>query len=246
MHTKEILQSQLKNLDLVSTDTVMLHCSLRAIGAVKDGANGIINAFCEYLSDGLFVVPAFTWDTVNAKNPIFDVNSEVTPSLGILPQVFAKCDGVKRSLHPTHSLCAFGRSAKEFVSGEENVDVPCARNGCYGKLLDLNAQIILAGVTFERCTFLHATEDWQGVPNYLTSHHQPLKIKTHDGTIINRPMRRHASSSSDNYDRLLPHLKSANVLTEGKLGNADCLVVSTKDLNRVASKVLSDNISFFK
>jgi len=246
MHTKTVLKNQLKNLNIEHNDTVMLHCSLRAIGKTENGADDVIDAFCEYLSSGLFIVPAFTWDTVNAEQPLFDVNGDVTESLGVLPQIFSKRKGVLRSLHPTHSLSAFGKAVAGFAAGEENVDVPCARDGCYGKLLDLNAKIILAGVTLNRCTFLHGTEDWMGVPGYLTDYHQPLQIKKHDGTIINRPMRRHANSSSDNYDRILPHLKSQSAITFGKFGNADCMVISTQNLNTIASEVLAKDINFFR
>lgn len=246
MHTKEFLHNQLKNLGIARDDVVMFHSSLRAIGKTENGADGVIDALCEYLSDGLLVVPAYNWDTVNAENPLFDVKGDVTPSLGVLPRVFAKREGVQRSLHPTHSLCAYGKKAVDFVAYEERVDVPCARNGCFGKLLDLNAKIILAGVTFERCSFLHLTEAEAGVPNYHTGHYQDLQIKMHDGTIINRPMFRHDRSCSDLYDRIMPYVKNAKIATFGKFGDANCIVVSTYDLNRVASEVLAENIEFFR
>ena len=37
-------------------DTVLIHISLKSVGEVADGADGLIDAFCEYLTDGLFLV----------------------------------------------------------------------------------------------------------------------------------------------------------------------------------------------
>ena len=75
MYNKEELKRQMAEMGLKSTDTVLIHISLKAVGETENGADGIIDAFCEYLSDGLFLVPTHTLDSVNAKNPVFDVRT---------------------------------------------------------------------------------------------------------------------------------------------------------------------------
>ena len=84
MHTKEYLKSQLLEMGLKPTDTVMIHTSLRAVGKTENGADGVIDAFCEVLSDGLFLVPTHTWNSVHKNQPVFDVNKTV-PCIGALP-----------------------------------------------------------------------------------------------------------------------------------------------------------------
>lgn len=97
-------------------DKVTVHCSLKAIGEIEGGADGLIDAFKEYLCDGLFIVPTHTWDEVDSRHPFYDVKKSV-PCIGVLAKVAAfRPDGV-RSLHPTHSVAAFGKNAAEYVRG---------------------------------------------------------------------------------------------------------------------------------
>ena len=53
MFTKAELKEQLRQMGVKSSDTVLIHTSLHAMGPVEGGADGVIDAFCEYLQDGL-------------------------------------------------------------------------------------------------------------------------------------------------------------------------------------------------
>ena len=117
MITKHDIFTFLKDAGIKPYDIVTIHCSLRAIGEIENGADGLIDAFCEYLHDGLFIVPTHTWNKVWKELPHYDVRSTV-PDIGTLAEVAAfRKDGV-RSLHPTHSVAVFGKGAAEFVRGE--------------------------------------------------------------------------------------------------------------------------------
>ena len=56
MFTKTELKAQLMQMGIVSTDTVVIHTSIKAIGQVEDGPDGVIDTFCEYLDNGEAVV----------------------------------------------------------------------------------------------------------------------------------------------------------------------------------------------
>lgn len=104
-------------------DTLLVHSSMKAIGPVEGGADAVLDAFSEYLAEGLLVLPTHTWAQINAEYNIFDVENE--PScVGLLTNLFRKRPGVVRSWHPTHSVAALGRDAREFASGEEQFDTP--------------------------------------------------------------------------------------------------------------------------
>lgn len=60
MYTKEELKLQLQRMNIQKDDTILIHTSMKAIGPVENGADGVIDAFCEYLEDGLFLVPTHT------------------------------------------------------------------------------------------------------------------------------------------------------------------------------------------
>ena len=148
------------------TDTVLVHISFRSLGGVEGGCDGFIDAMCEYLSDGLFLVPTHTWANVTAESPVFDVRSTV-PCIGALPSVAAfRADGV-RSLHPTHSLVAFGSRAREFVQGEERATTPCPVGFAWSRLYDERAKILLIGVGLNRNTYIHAIDECIDLPDRL-------------------------------------------------------------------------------
>ena len=110
IYSKEMLKEQIKAMGILPSDTVLIHTSMRAVGEVEGGADGLIDAFQDYLQDGLFLVPTHTWANVNRDNPQYDVRSAV-PCIGTLPRVAAfRPDGI-RSLHPTHSIWATGKNA---------------------------------------------------------------------------------------------------------------------------------------
>ena len=114
MVTKQDIIAFLKEMGFRPDDTVTIHAALRQVGPIENGADGLIDALTEYLSEGLLLVPTHTWANVNPENPHFDVRSTV-PCIGTLAKVAAfRKDGI-RSLHPTHSMAAFGKNARAYI-----------------------------------------------------------------------------------------------------------------------------------
>ena len=179
MYTKEELIRQIREMGIASTDTVLVHTSLRAIGEIEGGADGLIDAFREVLSEGLFLVPTHTWATVNQPPHIYDVNA--TPScIGTLPNVAAfRKDGI-RSLHPTHSIWGCGKKAEAFLRGEENARTPATPGGAWSRLAEVKAKILLIGVGLDKNTFIHAVEEMANIPDRLKQ--EPYEAPSSTGT----------------------------------------------------------------
>ncbi|MEI3006279.1 MAG: AAC(3) family N-acetyltransferase [Victivallales bacterium] len=109
------------------SDTLLVHSSMKSIGAVDGGADTVLDALMDYFREkGLLVFPTLTYG-LNPSNPVFYVNE--TPSqVGLLSDLFWRRPGVLRSLHPTHSVAAWGHDAAEFIAGHEDVQHPlCER-----------------------------------------------------------------------------------------------------------------------
>ena len=166
MLTKNDIHKFLSDSGIEPSDTVLVHTSFRSLGGVEGGCDGFIDAMCEYLTEGLFLVPTHTWANVSAESPVFDVRS--TPAcIGALPNTaIGRADGV-RSLHPTHSLVAFGSRAREFVHGEERATTPCAVGFAWSRLYDERAKILLIGVGLNRNTYIHAIDERIDLPDRL-------------------------------------------------------------------------------
>ena len=223
--TKQDILDFLKDAGIRPWDKVTIHCSLRAIGKIEDGADGLIDAFCEYLKDGLFIVPTHTWDKVWRESPYYDVRSTV-PDIGTLAEVAAfRKDGV-RSLHPTHSVTAFGRDAAQYVQGEEKCASPAPPGSCLSRLCEENGKVLLIGVGHERNTYLHSVDERLGIPDRLNPNPFEITIVSYDGTILKSPpFHSHFTAASDRcVSEYYPNYKAAfehtGAVTYSRLGNA--------------------------
>lgn len=227
MYTKENLREHITRLGVRPQDTLLVHSSMKALGPVAGGADAVLDAFSEVLAAGLLVLPTHTWSQINKENPTFDVLNE--PScVGILTNLFRKRPGVLRSWHPTHSVAALGQDASDFIQGEEKIDSPCPRHGCWGKLYDRKAKILFLGAELSRNTVIHGVEEWANLRNRISTWYEELKILTPDGRLLERPMRRHAAPISDisqNYSKLAAPLFARGIAREGKIGDAHSILI---------------------
>ena len=238
--SKKTLFSQLEQAGIRRDDTVLIHSSMKSFGYYESGVKGLIEDLTAYLSDGLLLIPAHTWATVGRRNPVFDVINAV-PCTGLLSRTAVKAaaegKGV-RSLHPTHSIVAFGKNAADFIAGEEKTSSPMPRNGCYGKLIDKNAAILLVGVNNNSNTFFHCLEEIAGVPCRLSSKTSPFidyDAKTglafpHPMTTIGCPYDKDVSKHFSELDDILT---AAGAQKNCVLGNAPTVLVRAGDASKV-------------
>ena len=239
MFTKEDLKKQLKEMGVQPDDTVLIHTSLKAVGPVEGGAEAFIDAFCEYLSEGLFVVPTHTWDSVTADNPFFDVRTAV-PCIGTVPKIAAqRTDGV-RSLHPTHSVWAHGAEADSYIENEENAGSPGAPGFCWDKIAERGGKILLIGVLHNRDTFIHAVDEYAGVENRLG---EPFAVTITDrnGQEMQKFFRPHKCSRTNDVSQFYVNFEKPLVelgaQTFGKLGNAEVRVVDAKMTREIITRM---------
>ena len=227
MITKQDIFAFLQNAGIQHSDKVTVHCSLRSIGKIENGADGLIDAFCEYLSDGLFIVPTHTWNKVCRKT---------VPDIGTLAEVAAfRRDGV-RSLHPTHSVAVFGRQASEYIKGEEKCASPAPPGSCISRLYEENGKVLLIGVGHERNTYLHSVDERLGIPDRLNPDTFEITILDHNGnTLKSPPFHTHFTAASDQcVSEYYPNYKAAfeytGAVTCCGLGNAAVYVCDCRKM----------------
>ena len=122
-YTKQDLQQDLAAMGLTGTETILIHSSMKSIGAVEGGADTVLDALMEFFAEGLLLLPTHTWRSIDRGNPVFDVRRSPC-CVGILPELFRQRPGVVRSLHPTHSMAACGRGAAAYLAGELENNTP--------------------------------------------------------------------------------------------------------------------------
>lgn len=225
----------LKSAGIKPNDTVLIHTSMRSLGEVEGGCDGLIDAFKSYLEDGLFIVPTHTWANVGPQNPVYDPQKSL-PCIGALPAVAAfRADGV-RSLHPTHSVTAFGKRAAEFVNGEESATSPCFIGGVWSRLYDEDAKILLIGVGLDRNTYIHAIDEILDLPGRLT-HPFPLTVIDYEGREHTLSFSAHGCTGSRNFENYRAPLEALSVMKSATLGTATVGIVNARGATHVISKL---------
>lgn len=254
MYTKENLIKCIEEMNINPKGTVMIHSSMKSIGEVNGGVDTVLDAWSEYMKDGLLVFPTHTWKDIPSQKKTYNVTTE--PScVGILGNVFRQRENVLRSLHPTHSVAALGKDAEGFVQGEENILTPCGRNGVYGKLLDRNSQIVFIGCEMSRNTYIHGVEEWNNVPDRIAQTPIELTIIDYDGKEI--PYSRYGHQCleakalgddfdvSENYKYLETPFKQHGAVTYGQFGDAKCRIGDAKKMYDITSMILRKSPNIF-
>lgn len=257
INTRESLIADLKRSGINPHGTLLVHSSVKSVGKCEDKGNTIIDAFIEFMQDGLLLFPTHTWDAVTSdgfdengvpigENNVYDPVNMVS-CVGILSNIFLKRDGVMRSLHPTHSVAAIGRDAKDFIAGEEFTRSPCPRNGCYGKLYDRKAQILFMGCDLSKNTYLHAVEEWNNIPNRLTEKPQEIFIRLNDQQIL-CPQRRHyfdGGDVSENYIKAERLFIEKGAAVYCKIGSAHSVLCDAVKMADLIGDKLKENPNLF-
>lgn len=247
-YTKQHLKADLAAMGLTGTETILIHSSMRSIGPVEGGADTVLDALMEYFADGLLLLPTHTWRFIDSGSPVFDVRTSPC-CVGILPELFRQRPGVVRSLHPTHSLAAYGKNAEAYLAGELETNTPCAPGGCYDRLRTVNGKILLLGVTHARNTFLHSVEEVLNVPHRLTD--QPLQLTVIDqqGEAHTAYMRRHFNADqphiSEDFVKLTQAYLDCNAARNTTFGDASCILCDADRLFQVTRHVLAPNPEAF-
>lgn len=242
MVTQQQIRDFLVGCGIRHDDVVTIHCSLRAIGEIEGGADGLIDAFCAHLSDGLFLVPTHTWDNVAREHPFYDVKT-TEPCIGTLAKIAAFRTDAVRSLHPTHSMAAFGKRAADYVRGEEHSASPAPVGGCLSRLYEENGKVLLIGVGHERNTYLHAVDERLNLPDRLNPDPFVITIQDANGNCLQSPpFHTHYTAAAQTcVSEYYPNYKQAfldmGVVREFRLGNAAVSCCDARKMTEVARTI---------
>lgn len=256
----EILKD-LKGLGLMNGDVLYVHSSLKSIGYVKGGADTVLNALIKAVgSKGTLILPSFSFfgtmvETVTSHK-IFD--PQTTPcTIGLIPETFRRRHDVFRSIHPSHSVCAYGAKAEWITNGHHRCATTFGKDTPFWKMKLLKGKVLCLGVDTRFISFYHTLEDT--TPNFPVDVFHPkryevsvltekgnktiMKIKPHSSRTI------HILDNTPEGDRLRHYFKdyfvNRNVLHFGKVGEADCCVISIKDFLTCLKELMQKGITIY-
>ncbi|MCH9695644.1 MAG: AAC(3) family N-acetyltransferase [Gammaproteobacteria bacterium] len=242
-NTTQSLTGDLSHLGLRQGMTVMVHSSLRKIGWTVGGPVAVVRALLDALGpEGTLVMPAESpyvsdpsdWDDQRVKAewhdaireylPVFDPQTTPT-TMGAIAESFRTYPGTSRSDHPMVSVCANGHLAQD-ITAQHSLAFCEGRGTPFEKLYDVDAQILLLGVGFNRCTSLHYAESL--VPNRRTTvHRYPMMINGERRWVENEDM---ANDNGVHFPVVGEQFVASNSIRVATVGEADAMLVSTRQL----------------
>lgn len=249
MHTKRSLINDINKSGIKKNKTLLIHSSMKAIGEVEGGADTVLDAFISYMKDGLLLFPTHSWSEDNLANNIYNPKTE--PScVGILTNLFMKKEGALRSMHPTHSVTAMGKRAKEYILRDSGHDVytPCPRNGCFGGLYDEDTQILFLGAPLTKNTYIHVLEEVKDIPNRINPKVRNIKLIYSEDDVREVEFYGHHSTLgtiSDRYGKLLLPMLDMDIAKEVKIGDATSCLVDVKPMTDWVLDLLEENRDLF-
>ena len=246
--TKEDIIKGLRELGLKEGDMVMTHSSLKGFGIVEGGAETVISALQSVLTEkGILALPGLSLCVDGSpKAPYHPETSTIESWVGTIPETFRKLPGVLRSSHPTHSVCAWGEKAEEFLSSSDPMDV-FAKDGPWGKLARENGKILFLGDSTTGNTFLHACEAWYG--DYLD--YTVAKVQKDDGSFALVPVKNYPGGCRGGWYPLRKNapyyrkLEEMQIFRYGKVGNAVLTLADAASLADAIKKLLEEDPAIF-
>lgn len=196
--TGDTLDRELRRLGLHAGTTVIVHSSLSSLGWVCGGAVPIVQAIMDivrpfgnvvmpthtnHLSDPAGwdnpPVPAGWWEIIRKEMPPFIPDTTPSRGMGAVPELFRTMPHVIRSNHPHFSFAAWGERSIE-ITAEHSLDFGLGDGSPLARVYDLDGQVLLLGVGFDRNTSFHLSEHRSEFPGKeITERMAPMLINGH-------------------------------------------------------------------
>lgn len=242
---KDGLVHDLRRLGIQRGMDVLVHSSLSSIGWVEGGAQTVVDALLWMVSpSGTLLMPALSGSYEDSPHqpPRMDVRSTACAEwVGTIPETFRRYPGVRRSLHPTHSVTALGARADFYTQGHEKVTTPCGEGSAYVKLMDAGGYILLIGCDQQSNTSLHALEELADVPYHLQEEWTDCTVVDIEGREINVRNRLHLWGWERDFTKVDDPLREAGAMHEEIVGNAYCRLIDARAMRRIILPILQQN-----
>ncbi len=246
------LKSALRQLGVVPGDVLMVHSAFDRFLGFQGGPVEVIRALQEVVGPGgTLLMPTIPFQGTAVEyalsDPVFDVRQTVS-RMGLITEAFRRAPGVVRSIHPTHSVAVWGSRSDAIIAGHEHAQTPCGRSTPYGRLLDYDGTILLAGVPAHTMTFCYfVAEDLEprlAVP-VLTRETYPMRWTDRDGTVQVSNVRLFSVRLDHDLSPLVRELKRRDAWRERRVGRLPLILLRAREVYDAAA-ALADTGMFVR
>jgi aminoglycoside 3-N-acetyltransferase len=227
--------------------TLCVHSSLSACGNIKGGPQTVVDSLRAWIGSDrtlVMVTHTYCYPDENGSVPVYD--PAATPSrVGAISDYFWRQPGVRRSIHPTHSIAAIGPLAEELCADHELCDTPCGRGTPYEKLLQHDASVLMFGATMNTYTLYHTAEAAAKVPYLYEPNQYTLQIKDANGAVKPFLMWRQDFHVARSFAERAAWLEQRGLLKRQKLRRGELLLIPhSLDVHRGVVEELAHNPNF--
>ncbi len=233
----EDLKSRLRKMGVKETDTLLVHSNANPESGFKGAPLDVVNALAGLVGEKgnlLMVSIPFrgsAYDYLAKGKPFY--KDRTISMMGLITEIFRRKDGVRRSLHPTHPVLAYGKDSAWIVQGHELCKTPCGEGTPFEKFRKLNGKILFYDVDFGAITFFHYVEDiTRDKLPFSVYHDEPFFIKAYDEHKKEHTVTVYAFNKDITRDahRLEAEMKRQNLVKYAKVGNSTLILVNAEDV----------------
>ena len=256
MHTEASLTADLRALGVPTGPGAVLivHSGFRSLGKVEGGPAAVARALVAAVAPGgTLIAPTFTNDLVDPYTwPVpppaeerrriletmepFEPQSSPPHKMGAIATALWRYPGARRSLHPVTSWVAIGPRAEE-LTADHPLNDPEGIDGPVGRAYRADARVLLLGVDHDADTTVHLAESLMEMP-HLRVLPDLYPARAADGSREWRAVAK-TTKCSDGFVKLGPVLERSNVIHRGRVGQAECQLLRSRDIVRVVCELLA-------
>jgi aminoglycoside 3-N-acetyltransferase len=245
------LTEALLSLGIRAGDVVLVHVAYNEFTGFTGRPSDVLNSLRSAVAEaGTLLMPSmpFTGTAVDyvRSGQMFDVRRTAS-CMGLVTELFRRCPGTIRSLHPTHPVLANGPRAKEMVQDHPLAHTPCGKHSPFAKLAEIDdGKIALLGTGIGSLTFYHYLEELlEGMlpPSPFTKESFNIAFRGYDGEMVNVTTRLFDAALSRRRDLgiLERELKRNGGWRERKLGRRVPLAVLEAQVVRDTVRAMAEN-----
>lgn len=239
------LADDLAALGLGAGDAVMVHASLRRVGPVLGGADGVIAALQQVVGAQGSILAYVSWlenfeDALDAAGrldpalkpfiPPFDAaTSRANPDHGWFAEALRTTPGARRSGNPGASVAALGAGADGLVA-DHPMDWGYGPGSPFARLVAAGGQVLMLGAPWDTMSLLHHAEHLADISG---KHLRRLEVPLHTPAgVIWQAMIEYDTAdpvvdglADDYFADIVGEFLAAGHGRRGWVGDADCVLV---------------------
>ena len=155
------LHELFEELQVPRTGAVYVQSSTDWLSKAGFGAQETLTSLREWMQAGTLVMPAYPFRVTHVEylqsRPTYDV-VRTPAAIGLLPEVFRRTPGVRRSLDPDFCIAALGADADDIVATDPKDDDPFGATSVYARLIERDATMLGLGVSLNTNSFIHVID----------------------------------------------------------------------------------------